>query len=493
MMRFGGREIRFGLSSVSLRLRLTLWYGGAFAVLLLVFIGVATFVHYQQMVKQVYHSAVQELETAEGLLAPEPGGSVTLNENYFNNPQMRLRLERLLEVLTVDGRVLYRNKKLHDQDLGGPPLPNEGRGTYNERIVRLGDGRRVLVVSHYHRFHGQPLILRLAYDEAPVISSIAQFIGVLALLAPLAVILAMWVVFTVTGRALSPLSTMVRRAERITAERLNERLPVHNPKDDLGHAALVFNELLQRLEDSFRQLKRFTSDASHELRTPLASLRSIGEVNLQTEHTEEEYREVIASMLEEVRRLTQLVDSLLAISRADSGQIGLKTSSFLLLDLVHEVLGVVGILAEDKHQAIRAQGCEKIVVRADRGIVRQAVMNVVDNAIKYSPEHSQITIDLKAEPKGSPEWAVISVMDEGPGIPEAEQARIFDRFYRMDSGRSRDRGGAGLGLAIAKWAVEVHSGAIAVASDGEGSCFTIRLPMDRQTTPVAEAAQLESS
>lgn len=485
--------MRFGLSSVSLRLRLTLWYGGAFAVLLVVFIGVATFVHYQQLVKQVYHSAVQELETAEGLLVPAPDGLVTLNEDYFNNPQMRLRLERLLEVLTVDGKVLYRNKNLHEEDLGGPPLPGEGRGTYNERIVRLGDGRRVLVVSHYHRFNGRPLILRLAYDEAPVISSVAQFIGVLALLAPLAVIVAMWVVFTVTGRALSPLSTMVRRAERITAERLNERLPVHNPKDDLGHAARVFNELLQRLEDSFRQLKRFTSDASHELRTPLASLRSIGEVNLQAPHTEEEYRDVIASMLEEVRRLTQLVDSLLAISRADSGQVTLKTTSFPILDLIHEVVGLVGILAEDKHQTIRVEGREEILVRADRGIVRQAVMNVVDNAIKYSPAESQITISIETEPKMAPEWAAISVSDQGPGIPEAEQARIFDRFYRTDPGRSRDRGGAGLGLAIAKWAAEVNNGAIAVATKDEGSCFTIRLPIGRQASPVAEAVQLASS
>lgn len=485
--------MHFGLSSVNLRLRLTLWYGGAFAALLVVYICVATVVHYQQLVQQMYHSGVQELETAEGLLAPAPDGLITLNEDYFNNPQMRLRLDRLLEVLTVDGKVLYRNKKLHDEELGGPPLPGEGRGTYNERIFRLSDGRRVLMVSHFHRFHGQPVILRLAYDEAPVISSVARFIGVLALLAPLAVILAMWVVFTVTGKALSPLSTMVRRAERITAERLNERLPVHNPKDDLGHAARVFNELLQRLEDSFRQLKRFTSDASHELRTPLASLRSIGEVNLQTPHTEEEYREVIASMLEEVRRLTQLVDSLLAISRADSGQIALKTESFPGIDLVHEVVGLVGILAEDKHQTIRIDGSDEIVVRADRGIVRQAVLNVVDNAIKYSPEGSQITIDLRTEPKTSPEFAVIAVTDQGPGIPEAEQGRIFDRFYRTDSGRSRDRGGAGLGLAIAKWAVEFNNGAIAVASRGAGSCFTIRLPLDLQASPLAEETQSAAS
>lgn len=491
-MRLAGREVRFGLGSVNLRLRLTLWYGGAFAVLLMVHIAVAAFVHYQQLVKQAYHSAVQELETAEGLVTQTADGKLDLNESYFNNPEMRLRLDRLLEIVSADGQVLYRNKKLHGVELGGPLLPNEGRGIYNERILRLSDGRRVLVVSHYHRQNGRPIILRLAYDEAPVVASVARFVGVLALLAPMAVILAMSVVYTVTGRALSPLSNMVRRAERITAERLSERLPVHNPKDDLGHAARVFNELLQRLEDSFRQLKRFTSDASHELRTPLASLRSIGEVSLQTQHSSEEYREVIASMLEEVRRLTQLVDSLLAISRADSGQIALRICSFSCFDLVQEVVNVVGILAEDKHQTIRIAGDAQVTVRADRGILRQAVLNIVDNAIKYSPGESEIAIVVGTDPEPSPERATISVSDHGPGIPLVEQSRIFDRFYRTDSGRSRERGGTGLGLAIAKWAVEVHHGSISVASDGGGSSFTIRLPLNGRHE-ITEAAQLEPS
>jgi signal transduction histidine kinase len=260
-------------------------------------------------------------------------GQVAMHEDYFNNPQMWLRLDRLLEILAPDGKILYQDRRLNGAVIDGPLLPQEGIGSYNERAIRLSDGRRALVVSHFHLLNGRPMILRIAYDEAPLFANVARFLGVLSLLAPVTVIFAMWVVFTVTGKALSPLSFMVRRAERITAERLNERLPVHDPSDDLGHAARVFNGLLQRLEDSFSQLKRFTSDASHELRTPLASMRSIGEVSLQSSHSNEEYREVIASMLEEVRRLTHLVESLLAISRADSGQIAMQFSSISCLDL----------------------------------------------------------------------------------------------------------------------------------------------------------------
>jgi heavy metal sensor kinase len=464
----------FTISSGNLRLRLTLWYGSAFSVLLLLHIGVATLVHYRQLISQAFRAANEETETVEGLMYRTADGQISINEDYFNHPQVRFSLDRLLEILTPDGKIVYKNSQLGDTDLGGAPLPSEGRGSHNERFLKLGDGRKVLVVSHYHFLNGRPLLLRLGYDEAPIRSNVLRFLGLLALLAPFTIILAMWVVFTVTSRALSPLSFMVRRAEKITAERLSERLPVYDPSDDLGQAARVFNGLLQRLEDSFTQLKRFTSDASHELRTPLASMRSIGEVSLQNSHTHEEYREVIASMLEEVRRLTQLVDSLLAISRADSGQIALRLSAFSCTDLIQEVIGVVGILAEDKRQTIRVLGSPEIAVTADRGILRQAILNLVDNAIKYSPQDTSILIEVQREAN---QTAEISITDEGPGIPEEENKLIFDRFYRTDEGRSRERGGTGLGLSIAKWAVEVHSGCVAVRpSETGGSCFYIRLP-----------------
>jgi len=462
--------------SGNLRLRLTLWYGSAFSILLLLHIGVATYVHYRQLTNQTYHAEIQDLETTEGLIYQTPGGGIAMNEDYFNNPQVRMRLDRHMEILAPDGRILFQDTRLQGASIDGPPLPREGIGTYNERAIRLSDGRKVLVISHFHYLNGRPMILRVAYDEAPLIANVARFLGVLLLLAPVTIVLAMWVVFTVASRALSPLSSMVRRAEKITAERLSERLPVHDASDDLGQAARVFNGLLQRLEDSFSQLKRFTSDASHELRTPLASLRSIGEVSLQNVHSSEAYREVIASMLEEVRRLTHLVDSLLVISRADSGQIALQLSTFSCMDLVQEVVSVVGILAEDKHQVIRMTGSVEVAVRADRGILRQAILNLVDNAIKYSPSESEILIVVKREPE---EIAEVSITDQGPGIPQDEQKRIFDRFYRIDQGRSRERGGTGLGLSIAKWAVEVHSGTIGVReAEQNGSCFYVRLPLN---------------
>jgi len=461
----------------NLRLRLTLWYGTAFSLLLLLHIGVATVVHYRQLVAQAYRAAHEETRTVEGLMYQTPDGQISINENYFNHPEVRLSLDRLIEILSPDGRLLFRDSKLHGVDLGGPLLPSEGISTPSERFFTLSDGRRVLMVSHFHWFNGKPTILRVAYDEAPLDANVARFLGVLLLLAPITIVVALWVVYTVAGKALSPLSSMVRRAERITAERLNERLPVHDPSDDLGHAARVFNELLQRLEDSFTQLRRFTSDASHELRTPLASLRSIGEVSLQNSHSGEscaQYREVIGSMLEEVRRLTHLVDSLLAVSRTESGQYQLNFTTFPLIGLIQEIVGLVGILAEDKGQTIGIDGSSEIAVHADRSVLRQAILNLVDNAIKYSPEDTRIEIEVTSADDGI---AQIAISDQGPGIPAEEQSRIFDRFYRIDEGRSRQSGGTGLGLSIAKWAVEVHTGTIGVRNlDTGGSRFIVRLP-----------------
>jgi heavy metal sensor kinase len=305
-----------------------------------------------------------------------------------------------------------------------------------------------------------------------------EFIAVLVLALPVALAIAGIAGYYVTSRALAPLAELTRRTDKITATRLQDRLPVENPDDELGHIARVLNGLLARLENSFEQLRRFTSDASHELRTPLAALRSVGEVGLQGEYSTSEYREIIGSMLEEVTRLTRMVESLLTMSRAEAGEIKLQTSVFSVLDLVREGIALVGVLAEEKNQRIQIQGTEDFMVKADRLFLRQAIVNVLHNAVKYSPPDSTIEIRLlKPLEPGEERWALLEVSDEGPGIREQDRAKIFDRFYRVDEGRSRDEGGAGLGLAIAKWAVQANGGDIEVKPGiVRGSTFSIKMP-----------------
>jgi heavy metal sensor kinase len=297
---------------------------------------------------------------------------------------------------------------------------------------------------------------------------------------PLALIAAGFAGYRVAGKALNPLEQMARQTEQITARRLDERIPVDNPHDELGHMARVLNELLARLGESFEKLQHFTSDVSHELRTPLAAMRSVGEVGLQEDHNTEKYRDIIGSMLEEVARLTAMIDTLLTIAHADSGAIELQRSVFPMMDLVQESVGVVGVLAEDKKQTISVVGGDKISVFADRSFLRMAVINLLDNAVKYSPSGSTIRLNLSGGKSSSDqtEFVQLTIADEGPGIPKDKASRVFDRFYRVDEGRTRDAGGAGLGLAIAKWAVEVHSGNITLAPrPSGGSIFSIQLPV----------------
>ena len=221
-------------------------------------------------------------------------------------------------------------------------------------------------------------------------------------------------------------------------------------------------------------MRRFTADVSHELRTPLTAIRSVGEVGLRGRRDQEGYRVVISSMLEEAERLSCLVDRLLMLSRAESGQARLAVELIDLGELANDVVGHLGVLAEEKGQSLELERLASPRCLGDRLILRQALINVVDNAIKYTPISGHIHVRVAEIPIG----ALVEVSDTGPGIPMEPNARIFDRFYRGDKTQSADTTGTGLGLSIAKWGVEANGGKLTVrSSDGSGSRFWITLPL----------------
>jgi heavy metal sensor kinase len=436
--------------------------------------GVTALFLFLQMRGQLDNYAVQDIETVEGLLYFDASGRLILREDYHNHPESKQVLERLVEVRSPQGGLLFRNERLGDRALGGNLIPAEGEGGYSIRAWRLIDGTVVRMASRRHILDGHPILIRLGYSEQPIWTRLEE-LAIASLLA-LPIVLALVGVggYLLAKRALAPLEEMARRAEEITSERLQQRLPTGDVDDELGHLARVFNNLLARLEQSFEQLRRFTSDASHELRTPLTSIRSVGEVALQKDGSREEYRDTIGSMLEEVNRLTELVDSLLTISRADAGRIQLHPSVFSAMDLAREAAGLFEVLVEEKSQRITVQGDERVSVKGDRVFLRQALVNIIHNAVKYSPIGGRISVGVQYEPAGS---IRIDVSDSGPGIAPEHSAKIFDRFYRVDESRSRDAGGAGLGLSIAQWAVRVHGGSIHLqAAQGTGCTFRILLP-----------------
>jgi heavy metal sensor kinase len=309
--------------------------------------------------------------------------------------------------------------------------------------------------------------ITIAREETALRQTLWTLAVILGMGIPCAIGLAIAGGYLLAGRVLAPVGAMAETARKITAESLSARLPVENPRDEFGRLAGVFNETLARLDTAFEQLRRFTADASHELRTPLTGMRSVGEVALQRSLTPQGYREVIGSMLEEVDRLTRLVESLLLLTRAEAGRIPLARSVVNLGELVSGVADSLRILAEDKDQELTVDLVAHVTVECDAGVLRQGVINLLYNAIKYTPNKGVIHVAVKRSASGE---ATIDVQDTGPGIAAAHRARIFERFYRVDDARARETGGFGLGLAIARWAVEANGGRIEVDSEvGQGT------------------------
>jgi heavy metal sensor kinase len=294
---------------------------------------------------------------------------------------------------------------------------------------------------------------------------------------PLALFLASAGGYFLARKSLAPVVAMSSQAGRIGAANLHERLAVQNEKDELGHLAQSFNSLLDRLSESFERQRRFMADASHELRTPVAILRGEAEVALsQQARSLEEYRESLGVLHHEAERLTHIVEDLFTLTRADAGQYPLQPRDFYLEELVGECVHSARTLALAKKISLNFEEASESPTRADESLLRRMILNLLDNAIKYTPEGGRVTVTGR---RAGDEY-VLSITDTGGGIPADLQPRIFERFFRADKARSRaenDGGGAGLGLSISRWIAEAHHGRLELTrSDSTGSTFTAYLP-----------------
>ncbi len=447
----------------NLRARLTLWYMGLFTLVLLVYLVVVYIFQYGLLTSQIYHDEIQDVETVEGLLQFDSRGELKLDQSYHSHPQSHLLADRLMEVRDFDGTVLYRTDTLHGMTLGKvTQTADEGDSSFNERTVRLADGSWALVISHRHPVQGRMLLIRLGYSVSPLMARMRNFLFALILALPLALVCAGFAGYKIIRKSLAPLDAMASRAEQITAYELSGRLEVENPQDELGRVAVVFNSLLERLERSFAQLQRFTADAAHELRTPLSSIRVVGESALRSGQPEEFYRETISSMLEETLRLNQTVEGLLLISRAEAGEIRLDVTSFSIHELIGDLLSILDVLLDENRLTVKQHTLEpmRMMVTADRTLLRNCLLNVLHNAAKFSPPGGTIAISYEHIEKHTRPFLRVSVLDEGPGISPANQEKVFERFFRVRDNSPSVTDGAGLGLAIARLAIEANSGAI---------------------------------
>ena len=453
------------------RVRLTIW----FVLTMMAVVGVyaaAVLVIVRRSASEALDQQIRrDFQWAAATVYQTPDGQFTWDEPA---PILDERDILWVQVWSADAsQLLFASAEARRQ-----PLPESRRFAAAasgriERVAAQPDPLRILshrgTIVDEGNSRKTAVVIQVARAETEMLGSVGQLRLILAFGLPLAVAAAGLGGYVLATRALRPVERMTEQARTITAERLGDRLPVENPDDEMGRLAVVFNGTLSRLQDSFDQMRRFTADVSHQLRTPLTAIRSVGEVGLRSHRDEASYRAVIGSMLEEADRLATLVDRLLTLSRAETGQSTLHIEPIDMRGLADDVASHLGVLAEEQQQALEIEGVRPAIALGDRLVIRQALINLVDNAIKFSGISGKVRIRV-GEERGR---VVADVSDSGPGIPIAARERIFDRFYRASSAA----GGTGLGLAVARGAVEANGGELTLESTGPGgTTFRISLP-----------------
>lgn len=382
---------------------------------------------------------------------------------------------RFLRLSLAPNNVLYTSGRPHDGSFEPsqiPQVPVSGRETF--RHVTSTDGRRVLIKEMPVNKRGKQFLIEAGAPTQQIEAVANQMLLWLGVSMPVLFASAAVGAYTLVGRALQPVDKITRSAERITLQNLDERLPVSKTGDELESLSVALNGMITRLNDAYDYTRRFLADASHELRTPLTILRGELEHVLNTQPLSMEVKATLASNLEEVERLAKIVEGLFALSRLDAGEAQAESVAFDLTALTRTTTEQMYLLAEDKGVALECEGKEEVSVMGDRARLKQVIVNLVDNAIKYTPSRGRVQVRTFISGGN----AILEVSDNGIGIPRTALPHVFERFYRVDKGRSRDLGGAGLGLSIVKSICAAHRATVEVHSiEGSGTTFRITLPL----------------
>ncbi len=461
----------------SIRSRLTAWYVTLLGAILVIF---SIFLDYF-LSKRLYESVDNSLAVSATVVAtsarmryrsPVPG----LDQIFEEFLEVR-NLNKFYRIYDGSGNVGSRSSNINASQF---PLSEvayadalKGNNTYETFLV---DGK------HPIRVITMPIIIekKLA-NLVQVGTSLEAVQGTLKNLrillfaaVPSVLVLAALFARFMARRALKPISKIIQTARNIGKGReLSQRMPVLKIQDELGQLTLTFNEMMDRLENSFVQMRQFSSDASHELRTPLTVLKGQNELVLSKPRELEEYQDVIVSNLEEINYMSKVLEDLFILSKSDENQILLNCKRMDLRDLVDEVCKHAEVLAGEKDIRIIIACLESVKINGDEVRLRQMIWNILHNGIKYTQLRGELKVSLRDEG----EFALLSIQDTGIGIPKNDLPSIFNRFYRVDKARSRDEGGSGLGLSICKYIAEAHKGRIDVESKlSVGSCFKIRIP-----------------
>ena len=408
--------------------------------------------------------------TDEAVDEPSEADDEVWNEIYQHillNPK-----KTLIEVSDMRGLVIFRSPTVNDSTSEQNIMVNDvPLRTVNLTTIEgeHGDQFRVAATAT------ENIRIFAAYPLEELKEVLDNLFSIFLILVPLALAVSVGGGWFLAHQSLRPVDEITTAARQITAEDLDRKIPERPVDDEFGRLISTFNGMISRLRHSFDQVRQFSVDASHELRTPITIMRGEVELALRNPKAPEEYRRILVSNLEEIVRLSAIIDNLLTLSKAETGQHDIHFDEQVDLSvLIAELFEDIEIIAQKKQMNILLARNEPIAISGDSIRLRQLFLNLIDNAIKYTPEKGTVTISSER----SGEWAVVRVKDTGIGISPEDRSKIFDRFYRVDKGRSRDMGGSGLGLSIAKWTAELHKGRIEVESEpGCGSTFSVFLPL----------------
>ena len=462
----------------SIRSRLTAWYVTLLAIILILFSVLLNYF----LAKRLHESVDNSLTVSATVVAtsatmrlgnsPLPGLN-QLFEQFMNQGN----LNKFYRIYDGSGNVGSRSKNISASQFplsqGAYADALEGKNSYETFTV--GGQQPIRVITMPILLEGKLINLVQVGTSLEAVQETLRNLKIFLFTAvPSVLILAALFARFMARRALKPISRIIDTAREIgQGQELSKRIPVLKIKDELGQLALTFNEMMNRLENSFAQMRQFSSDASHELRTPLTVLKGQNELILSKQRKPEEYQEVISSNLEEINYMSKVLEDLFVLSKSDENQVNLDYKPVDLRALVEEVCKHAEILAEEKNIKIIIAFLEPIEIKGDEVRLRQMVWNVLQNGIKYTQQGGELKISLQNEI----DFGLLTIQDTGIGIPEEDLPLIFNRFYRVDKARTRDEGGSGLGLSICRQIAEAHKGKIEVESKlGVGTRFKIRLP-----------------
>jgi heavy metal sensor kinase len=467
----------------TVRARLTLWYVTALAVVLVVVGGLIYVLLARALYARIDDNLRAVMQIAMTSLANDLAEGQDTEDAARSTARELASNQQMLAIYDPAGRLLGEEGRDDDLQLALPPLDTMPTG--EELLLTVAEAkdeddrhrlafRRVAVGPARTEF-----VVAVGNSLEPTDEELESLREILGFVVPMALVAAGFGGWFLARQSLSPVVAMAERARKIGVENLSERLPVANPRDELGRLAETFNELLGRLEASLTQQRQFMADASHELRTPVATARTAASVALQQPRREEhEYRETLEIIEGQTSRLSRIVDDMFTLARADAGNYPVRITPMYLDEVVDEVVRAARVLASARDVSIERVTISSAAFDGDEGLIRRLIVNLLDNATRYAPQGSTV----RAELEQTDGRYVLSISDEGPGIPPEIQPRIFERLYRGDAARGRNQpdGGAGLGLALARWIANVHGGEVTLAhSSAAGTTFAVSLPAPR--------------